>query len=300
VTLSTGSLYNWALDRVFELANSVGYDGVELLVDARMDSYDVSYLQQLIERWQIPILSVHSPFAARLEGWPEEPEGRLQQAVRLAECLGAETVVAHAPLRWPVGHVQVALGQHTIRREFLLPWPSAAGARHYRWLRDELPDFQAQTAVRIAIENMPARRVCGWPVRFHRCSEVGDLAQFAYVVLDTTHWGTCGVEPLAVYRALRAQVVHVHLADYDGREHRLPFKGHLDLAGLLRAIGEGGFGGCVVVEAEPWAVAEGKWSERHMAEQLGAVAAMTRAFLRSGAAHGQLAESSQVTSLRSR
>ncbi|HOG45976.1 MAG TPA: hypothetical protein PLJ35_08665 [Anaerolineae bacterium] len=41
ITLSTGALYSWALDRVFELAAATGYDGIELLVDARMDSYDV-------------------------------------------------------------------------------------------------------------------------------------------------------------------------------------------------------------------------------------------------------------------
>ena len=38
IALSTGSLYNYGVARVFELAAQTGYDGIEMLVDHRWDS----------------------------------------------------------------------------------------------------------------------------------------------------------------------------------------------------------------------------------------------------------------------
>ncbi len=279
VALSTGSLYNWALERVFALAGAAGYDGVELLVDARMDSYDVPYLRDLSARSRMPIVSVHTPFAEHLEGWPEAPEGRVERAVQLAEALVAETVVVHSPLRWQVGHVDVGLGRWRARRLVVLPWHSPAGARYARWLLHDLPALQRATRVRVAVENMPAHLVCGRPLRLHRFTSPAELAQFPHLALDTTHWGTCGVDLLSVYSALRDRVAHVHLSDYDGREHRLPFKGRLALGALLSAMGGQGFAGVIAVEAEPRAVAEGDWSEAHLRQVLGCAAAGVRAAL---------------------
>jgi len=269
IALSTGSLHNWALDRVFELAAATGYDGVELLVDARMDASDARYVTRLSERWGIPVLSVHSPFVPKLEGWSDMPERRVEQAVRLAEALGASTVVAHLPVRWQVGRVHLALGGWRFDRMLVTPWPSASGARYARWLLEGLPELQSRTGVRVAVENMPMHRSWGRSMRLHSFNSVEGLHQFPYVVLDTTHWGTCGVEPLEAYRVLRDRVVHVHLSDYDGREHRLPGKGWLRLDALLEAMGRDGFSGTVVLEVEPWALAEGDWAEGHLRWALG-------------------------------
>lgn len=285
VALSTGSLYNWALDRVFELASVTGYDGVELMVDARMDSHDVGYLRCLCERWQIPILSVHTPFVQHVEGWTDVPEARVEQAVRLAEALGAATVVAHAPLRWQVGHLHVSLGGRRLQRLLIMPWESAVGARYARWLLEDLPALQAQLAVRIAIENMPAHRAWGRPIRLHRFTSVEELRRFPNLVLDSTHWGTCGVEPVEVYRALKEQVIHVHLSNYDGREHRMPAKGKLRLDLLLQEMGRSGFGGVIAVEVEPGAVAEGDWSEAHLRQALSSAAAEVRQHLMAHPSH---------------
>ncbi len=285
IALSTGSLHCWALDRVFGMAAATGYDGVELLVDARMDSYDVPYLRRLSERWGIAVLSVHTPFARHVEGWPECAEGRVERAVHLAEELGARTVVAHAPLRWQTGHFRLAIGGWQFERLLVLPWESRVGARYTRWLLEELPALQAQTGVRVAVENMPAHRVWGRPLRLHRFTCVEELRQFPHLVLDTTHWGTCGVDPLGVYRALEDRVIHVHLSDYDGREHRMPFKGELALERLLQAMREAHFGGVLVVEVEPGAVAEGDWGAEHLMRSLEAAATQCRALLAARPSH---------------
>lgn len=279
VALSTGSLHNWALDRVFEVAAGAGFDGVELLVDARTDSANVGYLRRLCERWGTRILSVHAPFVPRVEGWSEAPEERVERAVALAEAVGAETVVAHLPLRWEVGRVHLALGGWRFERLVVAPWRSAAGARYARWLVEELPELQARARVRVAVENMPAHRLLGRAMRLHRLNSIEGLGRFPYVVLDTTHWGTWGIDPLEAYRALRGRVVHVHLSDYDGREHRLPGKGHLRLRELLSEMGRDGFSGTVAIEVEPSALGEAARREERAWAELRTAASEARAAL---------------------
>ncbi len=279
VILSTGSLYNWALDRVFGLAAAAGYDGMELLVDARMESHHAAYLRDLSERCGLPILSVHTPFALRVEGWPDDAAERVERAVHLAEALGARTVVAHAPLLWQVAHVQVGVGARRFQRLLVMPWHSPAGARYARWLLEELPALQARSGVCIAVENMPAHRAWGRAIRLHRFTSVEDLRQFPHLVLDTTHWGTCGVDPAEVYRALQERIVHVHLSNYDGREHRMPFKGNLALESLLEEMRRAAFGGLLVVEVEPWALAAGDWSAGHLRQALADTARRCRQLL---------------------
>lgn len=285
LVLSTGSLYTLALDRVFELASATGYDGVELLVDWRLDSFEVPYLQRLSERWGIPISSVHTPFAERVDGWPETPEGRVERTVELTEQLRARTVVAHTPERWHVISLRSTFSQRVLR--WVVPWPNGSGERYARWLQEELPALQRKTAVRIAVENMPARRVLGQRVAGYRFSRIEDLERWPYLVLDTTHWGTWGMDPNEAYKALRERIIHVHLSNYDGKEHRLPFSGRLKLEELLRRLREDAYSGIVAIELEPGAVGQGDWSDGHLREVLGEVAARCRGLLGLPASHSQ-------------
>ncbi len=279
LALSTGTLYNLGLERVFGLAAGAGYDGVELLVDARRDTYDVAYLEQLSKRTGMPIVSVHTPFMARVDGWPGDSRGRVEKAVRLAQDLRAGTVVAHAPLRWHVLrlHLQGALGERWL--QWVLPWRNREEGRFGEWLLKEAPLIEAQSGVQVAVENMPAMCCCGRRVAAHATATVAAMQRWQRVVLDTTHWGTWGVDPLAAYRELRGRVAHVHLSDYDGREHRVPYKGSLGLERLLAALAADDFGGAVVVELDPWALAEGGWSDADLRRALAATAEGVRAVL---------------------
>ncbi|MCL6431823.1 MAG: sugar phosphate isomerase/epimerase, partial [Anaerolineae bacterium] len=279
VVLSTGSLYNLALDRAFELAGSCGYDGVEVLVDARPDTYDVGYLRRLVRRWGVPVLALHTPFAPRVNGWGAESERRVEQTVRLAQELGAETVVAHAPLRWHIVRFQVhsTLGQGGLH--FILPLSNRAEERYGCWLREELPGLEERTGVRVGVENMPAGRMLGRRVAHYRLTTVEDCLCWPRLVLDTTHWGTWGVDPAEVYGRVKDRVVHVHLSDYDGREHRMPFAGRLGLERLLGALAAGGYGGLVSVEVDPWAIASGDWGEKQVGRVLAVAAERVRCYL---------------------
>jgi sugar phosphate isomerase/epimerase len=72
-----------------------------------------------------------------------------------------------------------------------------------------------------------------------------------HLTLDTTHVGTWGLDLLAVYERLKERIVHVHLSNYDGQEHRRPEQGHLPLAELLNRLAQDDYPGTVTLELGP-------------------------------------------------
>lgn len=248
IALSTGSLYSYGLARVFEMAAEVGYDGIEVLVDARWDSRQPGYLRRLIADYGLPIVAIHSPFVLDVPDWPADQLGRLQRTVALAQEIGVSTVVTHLPFRLHsiVGH------WHAYRpRRLFLPVPLPRREPYVGFLRHGVAALEAETGVTIGVENMPLRRFLGLPLNFYWFNSPAKLQAFPHLTLDTTHLGTWGLDPLAVYERLREQVVHVHLSNYDGQEHRSPPDGRLPLAELLHRLARDGYQGVVTVETGP-------------------------------------------------
>ena len=252
ILLSTGSLYNYGLNRVFAMAAEVGFDGVEVLVDGRWDSRDPSYLKGLSQEYGLPIAVLHSPFVPEIHGWPPGQLGRLERTVALAEELGVDTVVSHLPLR--IGGLEMRMIGFRGRRLFLpVPW-KRRGA-YYRFLREgRFQQMQSSKGVRIAVENMPARHILGFPFNAFWFNRPMELLRFPSLTMDTTHLGTFGIDPAEIYPRLKGRVVHVHLSNFDGMEHRMPWAGHLDLARFLHLLGEQGYRGAVSIECDPEAL----------------------------------------------
>lgn len=247
LALSSGSLYSYGLERVFELAAWAGFEGMEVLIDGRWDTRQGDYLRRLQERYGLPVVSLHSPFVLRVDGWERDGISRLKRTVALAEELGARTVVVHPPLRWHWAFIWTTGGHH-----WRLPLPWRNDREYGRWLQEELAEFQAGTSVIIALENMPARRWGLWPLQRFQFCDLASLERFPHLTLDTAHWGTWGVDILEVYERLKGRVAHIHLSDYDGdKEHRLLGKGRLPLKELLQRLVADGFAGVVAVELDP-------------------------------------------------
>jgi sugar phosphate isomerase/epimerase len=244
---STGSLHPLDTAECFALAAEAGFDGVEVMCDLRWSTLDPAGLAELAARYGLPVLAVHTPFSAEVPGWerPQDQVRRIELTVALAEALGAEVAVVHLPERIWLRRRRI-LGR-TVR----VPQPS--DYRHLKgWVERELPRAQARTSVKIALENLPSVRLLGWPVPHVWWNTVPQWSRIHdHLTLDTTHWATQGVDPLAAYRAAGRRVAHVHLSNYDGRQHRLPHRGALDLAGLLRAMAADGFEGAVSAELQP-------------------------------------------------
>jgi len=249
IALSTGTLHSWGLERVFRLAADVGYDGIEVIVDHRLDTRDVDYLRRLSERYGLPILALHAPFAASVPGWPDDQLGRLERTVSLAQELSVPVVVTHLPFR--VYGVRVAWFGPRARSAFLpVFWPRRGP--YYDLLREGgLARMEETSGVAICVENMPSRRMLGvsLPLYWFNCAE--ELIAFPHLTLDTTHVGTWGDDLLAFYGQIAPRVAHVHLSNYDGREHRAPPDGRLPLDALLHRLAGNGYAGVVSVEGGP-------------------------------------------------
>lgn len=243
---STGSLHIVDTAHCFALAAEAGFDGMEIMCDARWSTRDPQYLRALAEQHRLPVLVVHTPFSASLPGWPGGDQvRRIEHTLRLAEQLGVEAMVVHLPER-------IWLRRRTLfGMRLRIPQKSGFGPVK-RWFDRQLRPVQQGTPVRIAVENMPTVRLLGRPVRHVWWNTVPEWSRVHdWLTLDTTHWATHGVDPLAAYRAARPRVRHVHLSNYDGREHRLPQRGQLDLGAFLRALAADAFNGTVSVELHP-------------------------------------------------
>jgi sugar phosphate isomerase/epimerase len=255
IALSTGSLYTYGIARVFDLASRVGFDGIEILADQRWDTRQSDYLRALYSDYGLPIVALHSPFLTLdAPGWPDDELGRLRHTATLAQALGVSTVVTHLPFRF---HALVGRWYAARRRNFRLPVPIHRREPYSRFLCNGLASFEAEMGITVAVENMPAHRFVGLRVNSYAFNSVAEIARFPHLTLDTTHLGTWGLDPLAVYEQLREQVVHVHLSNFDGAdkkrlaEHRSPPDGHLSLAELLHRLACDGYQGVITVETSP-------------------------------------------------
>ncbi len=250
IVLSTGSLYNYGMARVFALAAETGYDGIEVIVDGKWDTRDPVYLHRLASDYGLPIVALHSPFVADVQGWPPSELERLQCTIALALELEVSLVVAHLPPRFfsIAGRLHF-FGTH----RFVLPIPWPRRDPYYHFIRDgSLKEMESSSGVIVALENMPARRFLGLPVNAHWFNRPEQMTRFPHLTLDTSHLGTWGLDPAKVYKRLKERVVHVHLSNFDGkRDHRSPVDGHLMLTTLLRSLARDGYAGAISVESGP-------------------------------------------------
>jgi sugar phosphate isomerase/epimerase len=254
IAFSTGSLYTYGIARVFELAAEVGYDGIEVVVDQRWDTRQPDYLRRLSADYGLPIAAVHSPFVLEVPNWPFDQLGRLRRTVALAQEVGAKTVVTHLPFRFSFCAFVAQRQGHRPHR-FFLPVSLPRRGTYCRFLcSGQLAEWEAETGVTIAVENMPSRGILWRRINGHWFNSPAELARFAHLTLDTTHLGTWGMDPRAVYEQLRERVAHVHLSNFDGREHRSPVDGHLPLAELLGLMARDGYPGTITVETCPEAL----------------------------------------------
>ena len=242
---STGSLWSYSVERIFSFASQAGFDGIELLVDMRWETRQASYLQRLIERYQLPILAVHSPFMPNIPGWPTPRRERIRCSVELAAELGAEVVVHHLPSRLGIVWLQLP------GRFLPIPFPRNHDTPYRRWLENDYFDFQAKTPVKLCIENMPAYKRFGRRWNLWHWNTQEQMAHFPNQTMDTTHLGTWGIDPIDIYPQQNGRISHIHLSNYDGREHIRPELGHLRLDKLLRHLTTTEYKGLVSLELQP-------------------------------------------------
>lgn len=248
IALSTGSLYNYGMTRVFSLAAEAGFDGIEVLIDDRWDTRQPDYIRQQAEAHKLVIASLHTPFVPRIQGWSTDPVERVKNTAALAHELDVKTIVVHLPAR--IGSVVIQAGGRWLHLP-ILPLPFG---KTRRWMEDKLDGFEAEQDLNLCVENMPAVRLFGRRINRFWWNTLDEWVRFPHLTLDTTHWATWGIDPLSVYQRARANVSHIHLSNYNRQEHRRLEDGHLRLDALLQLLRADGYAGVIVVELDPSAL----------------------------------------------
>ena len=233
LALSTGSLHNYGLNRVWAFAAEAGFDAVEVLIDGRWDTRQPAYLRRLAAETGLPVAALHTPFRP-LPGFGDDYPACVGRALELAGELGARSVVAHPEL--------------------------GDGTDYSNWLRNHYDELSPDGGPRLAIENLPykpARKQAPSKPRYKNHT-VERIAEFPCITFDTTHFATAQIDILAAYETLRERVGHVHLSDFaEGQEHRLPGRGELPLDRFLAALAAHDYRGVLTVELHPDALEAG-------------------------------------------
>ncbi|MFI7678606.1 sugar phosphate isomerase/epimerase family protein [Actinophytocola sp. NPDC049390] len=226
VGVSTASVWPQTATTAFELAATLGYDGVELMVWADPISQDPAAIRRRSRQFGVPVLAVHAPCLLITQRvWSPRPEERLRRSVQAAQDLDASTVVIHPPFRWQ--------------------------RKYAEGFADLVRELEDSSGVAIAVENMfPVRRFGRQVSAFDPSIDPTDVGYRNYT-LDLSHTSAAGEDALALRERMGAALTHLHLADGTGvprDEHLVPGRGTQPCAQVCESLAEDGFAGQVVLE----------------------------------------------------
>ncbi|GAB3911329.1 sugar phosphate isomerase/epimerase [Kibdelosporangium lantanae] len=248
VALSTASVYPQNAAKGFELAASLGYDGVEVMVWADPVSQDVPALRNCARNHGVPILAIHAPCLLITQRiWSPDPEKRLRMAVEAAQDLGAPTVVVHPPFRW--------------QRRYADAFPELVAS------------LEAESGVAVAVENMfPVKPLArGRSVSAFKPSIDPTDAGHKHYTLDLSHTAAAQVDAVDLAKRMGTGLRHLHLADGSGAprdEHLVPGRGTQPCDRVCEMLAANGFTGQVVLEINTRAAKSPAERIRDLAEAL--------------------------------
>lgn len=234
ILLNSGSLYNYGLNRFFELAKRADYDGVELVIDNNWDTRQTEYIKRLERQYKIKVFSVHSAMEF-VTCWGSDPKIRHKESIEIAKALGVEVVVIH-----PHDHQD---------------------KKFYAWITKNYQEFvDFAKPVKVAFENHTTRR---------KINEKTFFKRFPFYTLDTSHIGTTSLDLLEVLDELKEKIAHIHLSDSDfakranlpeliADRHLIPGTGKLPLKKFLRELRKNNYSGYIVTELLPESIGAGE------------------------------------------
>lgn len=226
VHLSTSSVYPENAAYAFDLAQRLGYDGVEIMVWTDPVTQEAGALNALAELHDLTIGAIHAPtllLAQRLWGW--EPWGKIERALDLARDVGAQCVVVHPPFRWQRGYAE--------------GFVDGVAEREERW------------GVPIAVENMFPWRTGASAMQAYLPGPDPRDYPYANVTFDISHAATAGEDALQMAQDLLPRMRHLHLGDSFGSfkdEHLVPGRGSQRCQEVLELLAAHDFGGVVSLE----------------------------------------------------
>jgi sugar phosphate isomerase/epimerase len=248
VTLSTGSLYGYSLERIVAMAARLDVDGLEVLLTDDLVRTGPAALARLSQRYDLPVLSVHFPFMGRTSD--QDVHDAYERTAAFATALpNCEAVVVHTSL---ATSVHSPAGQHYLQ----------AVRRCYQTLRG--------SRAQLSIENRGVASVPPRPaylddlVNLRRLAEEWDLT----LTYDIGHAASWGLEIVQGFETLGPRVNNIHLSNTHARpwffslprihshlrDHQPVGSGILPIPALLHHLLTGGYRGLVTLEISPIAL----------------------------------------------
>lgn len=246
VGLSTASVYPQGVATAFEMAASLGYDGVELMVWTDPVSQNIDEVERLSQRYGMPVLGVHAPCLLITQRvWSSDPLTRLRLSLEAAERLGAPTVIIHPPFRW--------------QREYA------------RGFVEQVAQLEAESGIMIAVENMYPWRAAGREVAAYAPDWDPTDEPYDHITLDLSHAAVAGQNSLTMAENLGDRLTHLHMTDGTGSardEHLIPGRGEQPCAAVLERLARTQWSGSVILEVTTRRVRTTAEREADLAEAL--------------------------------
>lgn len=215
VLLSTSSAFPEPVQGAFEIAATLGYDGLEVMVFTDPLTQDAVALARMVEEFGVPVKSIHAPcLLVTQRVWGRDPWVKVERSVELAGELGANVVVLHPAFRW----------QREYARNFV----------------ERVNDLSEKSGIAIAVENMFPWFIAGRAFQGYLPHPQPMGLGYRHTTLDLSHTATAGLDALTLIDELGSSLTHIHLADGSGGErdeHLAPGQGNQPCAEVLKKVG---------------------------------------------------------------
>jgi sugar phosphate isomerase/epimerase len=201
LVLSSSCLYRHGLNRVFEFAAQVGFDGVEIVMNDVFDTHDASYIKLLIKSFKIPVVSVSYLHPTR--------DSHIRESIALAEELEAKVVI--------------------------VTMPKFSDVAFTKWFKDNMSDLQEKSRVEIAVENPPHGG--GMLMPKYAMTNINELKRFQKISLNTSNLVSNKEDLMRTYDNVKPRLSSIRLSNYsDLHENFLLEKGVLPIESLITSV----------------------------------------------------------------
>lgn len=228
VGLSTSCIFPPNVESTFATAVDLGYDSIELMITGNALSQEPHDLLQLVDKYQIPISSIHAPTLLLTQQVWGRAWNKMQMAAKMTKAVGADVIVAHPPFRW----------QRQYAKNFV----------------DGVREISQQEGVKIAVENMYPWEAGGKSIEMYLPHWDPTRFDYEWITWDFSHAAAAHVDSYEYIKEIGSRLGHVHLTDGMGEkvmdEHLLPGHGRQRVAESLQYLAQTQWDGVVCAEID--------------------------------------------------
>jgi len=214
ISLHTGSLNKYGLNRIFQLAKEAGFDGIEIAVDKNnFDTQNAEYIESLSSEYKLSIVALSTPSNAT--------ENTVEHVIEMATYLKCPVVVVSPP--------------------------KILDFKFTNWLKKQTPSLRKKKHIQIALINAAGKTLFGF-LPANAMNDMTDLKKFGMVALDCSSTVSKKWDLMRSYEHLKDLIVHVHLSNvYHHKDYSLPIEGRgiLPLESFLKKLKSNGYKGAI-------------------------------------------------------